>query len=194
MSSFLSDITLASRTAGRRPGATALIVVSLAMTLGVSAGAFSVLDAVVWRALPVREPAQLVAIWARDRQQRPDQLTWIEFEAIAARVPGLSQVFAQTRHSAAVKLADRTEHPLIAGVSDNYFDALGVNATLGTVFHTGTGRDGEILVSHRYWLGALGGDAGIVDHDLGALGGAEQRDLAADAAPGAGDDDGFAFE
>jgi len=177
MSSFLSDITLASRTAGRRPGATALIVVSLAMTLGVSAGAFSVLDAVVWRALPVREPAQLVAIWARDRQQRPDQLTWIEFEAIAARVAGLSHVFAQTRHSAAVKLADRTEYPLIAGVSDNYFDALGIDARLGMVFHAGAGRDGEIVVSHRYWLGALGGDPTVVgrmlrvnDVDLRVLG------------------------
>ncbi len=40
----------------------------------------------------------------------------------------------------------------------------------------------------------VGGDAGIVDHDLGALRRAEQGDLTADAAPGAGDDDGFAFE
>ena len=41
---------------------------------------------------------------------------------------------------------------------------------------------------------AVGGDAGIVDHDLGALGRAQQRDLAPDAAPRAGDDDGFAFQ
>ncbi len=41
---------------------------------------------------------------------------------------------------------------------------------------------------------AIGGAAGIVDHDLCPLGRAEQRDLTADAAPGAGDDDGFSVE
>jgi hypothetical protein len=48
------------------------------------------------------------------------------------------------------------------------------------------------------WRGAgtrtVGGDPGIVDDDVGALGGAKQRDLASDAAPRAGDDDGFALE
>ena len=42
--------------------------------------------------------------------------------------------------------------------------------------------------------GAVSGNAGIVDHDLGAFGGAEQRDLAPDAAAGAGDDDDFVLQ
>ena len=41
---------------------------------------------------------------------------------------------------------------------------------------------------------AVGRDAGIVDDDLGAFGGAEQRDLAPDAAAGAGDDDDFILQ
>ena len=41
---------------------------------------------------------------------------------------------------------------------------------------------------------AVGGDTGIVDHDLGALGGAQQRDLAPDASPGPGDDDGLVLK
>lgn len=40
----------------------------------------------------------------------------------------------------------------------------------------------------------VGGAAGIVDHDLGALSRAEQRDLAADAAARAGDDDDFILQ
>jgi hypothetical protein len=40
----------------------------------------------------------------------------------------------------------------------------------------------------------VGRAAGIVDHDLGAFGGAEQRNLPADAAARAGDDDGFAVK
>ena len=80
------------------------------MTIGVSAAVFSILDAVLWRALPVRDPAQLVTHLGAgpaaaagsvhvDRVPRP----------IAGRGAGLSDVFAQSRHVAPVKLPDRTE-------------------------------------------------------------------------------------
>jgi hypothetical protein len=41
---------------------------------------------------------------------------------------------------------------------------------------------------------AIGGDAGIVDHDFGAFGCGQQRDLPPDPAPSAGNDDDLAFE
>jgi predicted permease len=166
MWSLLSDLRLAFRSAIRRPGATALVLVSLAATIGVAAAAFSILDAIVWRSLPVREPGELVAVWARDREQRPDQLTWREYRSIAARVPGLSGILAQSRHSARVRLADRMEIALIAAVSDNYFDMLGVGASPGAVFHAGAGGDAEIVISHRYWLRALSGDPEVLSHPL----------------------------
>jgi hypothetical protein len=126
----------------------------------------SVLDAVLWRALPVRNPGQLLTIWARDQQKRPDQVTWTEYGAIAERAHGLSDVFAQSRHVATVKLPDRTELSLTSYVSDNYFDALGVTAVVGTVFHAKAGRDGEVVISHRYWQRALSGDPAVLDHPL----------------------------
>ncbi len=166
MPSFFSDFRLAFRSCGRRPGATALVVLSLAVTIGISATAFSILDAVLWRALPVRNPRQLLTIWARDQQKRPDQLTWVEYEAIATRVRGLSDVFAQSRHSGMVRLQGRTELSLLSYVSDNYFDALGVTAAVGTLFHARAGRDGEVVISHRYWQRALSGDPAVLEHPL----------------------------
>jgi putative ABC transport system permease protein len=166
MSSLRSDFGQAVRSLSRHPGATTLIAVSLALTIGVSAAAFSVLDAVLWRSLPVRAPSELVNIWAKDRQQRPDQLSWVEFEAVAAGSPGLAQVFAQSRHVAEVRLSDRTEFPLVAGTSDNYFDLLGVSAASGRVYHRAGGYDGEVVISHRYWQRALGGDPSVLSHGL----------------------------
>jgi putative ABC transport system permease protein len=166
MTSLATDLRFGARSLFRRPGAAALMIASLATTIGVAAAAFSVLDAVVWRALPVRAPSELVSIWARDQQQRLDQLTWLEYQAIGSRRGTLSNVFAQSRHTMSVTLPDRTELPLIAGTSDNFFDALGVNAALGTVYHTGSGRDGEIVISHRYWQRALGGDPGVLARGL----------------------------
>ncbi len=166
MSTLPFDVVLAVRSARRHPGATTLIVVSLALTIGVSAGIFSVLDAALWRALPVREPAQLITILAKGRQQRLSNLTWTEFEAIGRGVPALSDVIAQTRHVATVRLEDRTEVPIIVYVSDNYFDALGVAASPGAVFHRGAGRDAEIVISRRFWQQTLGGDPSVVGRRL----------------------------
>jgi putative ABC transport system permease protein len=166
MTRLAADLRFGARSLSRRPGATVVMIVSLATTIGVAAAAFSVLDAVVWRSLPVRAPSELVEIWAKDRQQRPDQLTWLEFQAIASRTGALSEVIAQTRHSPGVKLADRTEFPLLAATSDNYFDVFGVDAALGSVFHKGAGRDGEIVITQRYWQRALGGDPGVLTRSL----------------------------
>jgi predicted permease len=166
MSHFFFDVVLAARSARRHPGATALVVASLALTIGVSAGIFSVLDAAIWRALPVRDPSQLVTIYAKDRQQRLSELTWMEYEAIGRDAAALFDVFAQTRHVATVRSEDRTEVPLIAYVSDNYFDALGVAASSGSVFHRGAGRDGEIVISRRFWQRTLGGDPTVVGRRL----------------------------
>src|SRR5215510_6598236 len=51
-----------------------------------------------------------------------------------------------------------------------------------------------LISSHTSSAGAALRAAGIVDHDLGALGGAKQRDLTADAAARAGDDDDFILQ
>ncbi len=166
MSNLVNDLRLGVRTLFRRPGSALIMIVSLAATVGVAAAAFSVLDAVVWRELPVRAPSELVSIWARDQQKRPDQMTWLEFQALAARRGALSDVVAQTRHTAGVKLHDRTEFPLIAGTSDNFFDALGVKPATGVVYHAGGGRDGEVVVSHRFWQQALGGDPAVLARGL----------------------------
>ena len=94
-----AEFRFAFRSLFRRPGAALLMIVSLATTIGFASAAFSVLDAVVWRSLPVRAPSELVEIWAKDRQQRPDQLSWLEFQAVASRRGALSAVVAQSRHS-----------------------------------------------------------------------------------------------
>jgi putative ABC transport system permease protein len=166
MRNYLSDLRLAFRALGHRPGATALVVVSLALTLGVCGTAFSVLDALFWRALPVTAPDQLAWVWAVDPQQRPDQLTWIEYRAVALRTAGVAEALAQDRKTVRVQLPDRLDRPLVAGVSNNFFDMLGVTAAAGTVFHRGPAQDEQVVVSDRYWRRALGGDPAIVGGTL----------------------------
>jgi predicted permease len=150
----------------RKPGAAALAVASLALAIGFSTAAFSVLDAYSLRDLPVADPGGLVWVYANTREHRPDILSWPEYLLIAGRARSFTGVLAQDRRGPRVRLADRDDFPITAGVSDNFFDVAGVGTALGRVFHTGNGQDGTVVLSYRYWRDALGGDPAALGRDL----------------------------
>ena len=166
MDSFRREFRAAIRALARKPGVTALAVASLALAIGFSTAAFSVLDAFALRDLPVAEPQRLVRISVTGREQRGDILSWIEYDAVNSRSHLLAGALAESRRGPKVRLPDRDDFPITANVSDNYFDLLGVKAAMGDVFHTGLGQDGTVVLSNRYWTQALGGDPHVIGRNL----------------------------
>ena len=57
---FLGDLRLATRNAFRRPGFTVLVVLTLALGIGVNSAVFALLDGVLLRPLPYRDPSRIV--------------------------------------------------------------------------------------------------------------------------------------
>jgi predicted permease len=166
MDSFRREIRAAIRVLARKPGVTALAVASLALAIGFSTAAFSVLDAYALRELPVAEPQRLVRIYVTGREQRDDILSWIEYQAVNSRSHLLSGAVSESRRGPKVRLGDRDDFPITGNVSDNYFDLLGVKAAQGDVFHTGLGQDGTVVLSNHYWSQALGNDPHVVGRSL----------------------------
>jgi hypothetical protein len=157
---------MALRALTRRKGVTALAILSLGLAIGFCTAGFSLVDAFAWRDLPVREPRRLTRVNVRDREQRLEVLSWIEYQALASRPRFWEGLVAECRMGPKVRLADRDDFPITAGVSENYFDLLGVKPALGEIFHAGTGRDGAVVLSNHYWRTALGGDVHIVGRTL----------------------------
>src|SRR3954466_220380 len=60
---FRRDLSLAARNAFRRPGFTFLIVLTLALGIGVNSAVFALLDSVLLRPLPYRDPSRIVFVW-----------------------------------------------------------------------------------------------------------------------------------
>src|SRR3954466_4546216 len=60
---FWGDLRLAPRNAFRRPAFTALVVLTLALGIGVNSAVFALLDGILLRPLPYRDPARLVFVW-----------------------------------------------------------------------------------------------------------------------------------
>src|SRR5437762_11043704 len=58
-----SDLRLAARNAVKRPGFTLLVVLTLALGIGVNSAVFALLDSVLLRPLPYRDPSRIVFVW-----------------------------------------------------------------------------------------------------------------------------------
>jgi predicted permease len=143
---------------------TVLAVSSLALAIGFSTAAFSVLDAYALREMPVREPSRLVTVDAMTREKRLEPLSWLEYQALAAGVHSFEGILAYDARGPVVHLPDREDHPIVAGVSANYFDLLGVAARMGRVIHPGD-RDCVVL-SYRYWRDQLNSDPNAIGRTM----------------------------
>ncbi|MGZ5504327.1 MAG: ABC transporter permease, partial [Chthoniobacterales bacterium] len=66
MTSFLSDLRYGARVLRKSPGFSLMVVAVLALGIGANSAVFSVVDAVLLRALPFRDPDRLVMIWEKN--------------------------------------------------------------------------------------------------------------------------------
>ena len=115
---------------------------------------------------------------------------------------GLEGVDAHAVEDRVAQNAGVVDHAieLAEGIDRGFDDSAGGDG-LGDGFEIGNRNAAALLDFLRDFLGrrrtrsrTVGGDAGIVDHDLGAFRRAEQRDLAPDAAARAGDDDDLVLQ
>ncbi|MGO9271166.1 MAG: ABC transporter permease [Terriglobia bacterium] len=158
---LLRELSQMGRHSLRRPGPAIVAVASMALAIGFSTAAFSVVDAYNWRDMAVAHPDRLAYGSVLDREGQHDQLTWLEFQAVQQQAGGIAGMLVESRHSPRVNLPDRHDFPITAGVSDNYFDVLGVQAAHGKVFHTNTGTDAEVVISDRYWRNTFAADPSL---------------------------------
>ena len=150
------------------PGVTAFILVILTLTIAAATVTFSVVDAVVLRALPFDESDELVAV-AHDRGDRvmsqARSLSALQFLALRDGMDSLSSLAAVARGSHVLKGNAEPERVWSARVSASLFDTLRVRPFLGTGFtadHEIAGNERVAVIGYDLWYRQFGGDPGIV--------------------------------
>jgi predicted permease len=166
----MHDFRYALRWLRRTPGFTLAAVASFAIGIGFNTALFSVVDAVLFRPLPVRAPDELVNVYTSGSGGEPWATTSIpDLQDLQRQNEVFSDLVGYSPMFGAVTRADRTRLTIGEIVTGNYFQALGVGAVRGrTLMPTDDRVDAErvVMVSHRYWTRELGSDPNVIGSSL----------------------------
>jgi len=161
------DFLHSVRALARTPAFSAVVVLSLALAMGANTAIFTLINAVMLRPLPVRDPARLVEPLHRyPGEPRLNGFSWQSFEHFRQDNHVFSGVigFAPARFSA--RLADTAEE-VISGeyVTGDYFAILGIEATRGRLIGPADNRR-IAVISWTLWERAFNGDAGVLGRSV----------------------------
>jgi predicted permease len=183
------DLRYALRTFAKSKGFTAAAIATLALGIGANTAVFSVVDALLLRRLPVKNPEELVVFdWLRAPDSmvagysgygRPGpapglgvrtSFSALTVERFREHTAPLSSAFAFSPTGTLNIVADR-QADTASGlfVTGNYFAGLGVPAVVGRTLSTSDDRpqaEPVAVISHRYWRRRFAGDPGIVGRSI----------------------------
>jgi len=171
MNAFTQDLRYALRTFLNTPGSTAIAIIVLSLGIGANAAIFSTADAVLFRALPYRDPDFLVGVWENNsakaiKQWRLSPADYAEFLAHNQTLDGMGAFRSQSSVLTGGEVPERIE---TAAVSPSVFAILGMEPTLGRNFASDEDRPGKnqvAILSAGLWQRHFGRDPNILGKRL----------------------------
>jgi predicted permease len=174
---MIQDLRYGLRMLFKQPAFTLVAVLSLALGIGANTAIFSLLDAVLLKSLPVRQPDRLLLFGKAESSgmtngfpnESCDLFSYPFYQEVQQRndvfsdVAGLLSMTWNVHGAAGVNGAGGEMQPLqVQLVSGTYFSTLGVNAALGRTFTADDdvtpGAHPVAVVSHAWWQSRMGGD------------------------------------
>ncbi len=164
-----ADLRYAIRSLRRTPSFTAIVVLTLALSIGANSAIFSVIQGVLLRPLPYPHPDRLVRIYFQSDTQPKFPLNPNDFLDLRKRNRSFESMAAMTRHD--VQLSGSGEPVMLSGflVSAGYFHMLGLSPARGREFSAEDelhGRGRSVILSDRLWRTRFSADPAILGRTL----------------------------
>ncbi|HEY5619768.1 MAG TPA: ABC transporter permease [Vicinamibacterales bacterium] len=162
------DVLHALRALRRAPMLAGAAVVTLAVGMSAVGGIFAVLNAFMFRPMPVSHPEELVSLGTGpdSHVSLPHGISFRDLQDYRARQNVFTDLLGYTASVGALDVGNDTDRATLYAVTDNYFSLLGVQPALGRLIQPGEGQargDAPVLVlTHEYWLARFAGDPSIV--------------------------------
>jgi len=188
MNNLLQDLRYGFRMLLKQKGLSAVALLSLALGIGANTALFSVVDAVLLKMLPVKEPERLVLFssaapadfstgsYNGSSNTDPDtgirhmtSFAYQSYQRMREQPGVMSDIFAFASVPVTVNADGQPESATGQAVTGNYFSALGVQPATGRLLTDDDDRAGATpvaVLSHRYWQKRFGGDAAVVGKQI----------------------------
>ena len=171
LDSCWGDVRVAARNAAKRPGFTLLVSLTLALGLGVNSAVFALVDAVLVRPLPFREPSRLVFLWQTLPQQNVFEVEATPFDFTAWQALRSLSHLAMAGYGTFTVTGGSEEPERVRGarMTASMLPTLGISPAMGRGFDAAEDRDeapATVILSDGLWRRRFGADPGILGQSV----------------------------
>ncbi len=178
MHTLWQDIRFGLRVLGKNLGFTVIAVVTLALGIGANTAIFSLMDQILLRRLPVRNPSELVVVHnpgpktgrVSSDGDDSDSFSYPMYKGLRDGASSVIALIARGSSDASLASQGQTERGRLELVTGNYFDVLGVTPAIGRVFNQqddqSKGGDRLAVLSYNYWTRHFGADPNVLNKTI----------------------------
>jgi predicted permease len=173
VSAFWQNLKYAARQLRRNPGFTATVMLTLALSIGANTAIFSLVNALLLKSLPYRNPERMGTIYTRvagahpyDERHAVDGQQW---ELLRDHVPSLIAAVSAGTSGVNLLAGSRVQYVRQGRISAHYLDVLAVSPLLGRNFSEDEDRPGgpaAAILSYSLWHNLLGTDPRILGQSI----------------------------
>src|SRR5213592_715139 len=171
MTNLLADLRYALRTLRRSPLFAAVAIFSLALGIGANTAIFTLMDQLMLRPLPIRDPGQLVMLFQRGSHNGNNMggrmHSYPIYQDLQQKAAPFSEVLCRRLISASVSVDNQTERVDAEMVSGNFFTMMGLKSAAGRLFNSQEDDrlyQGHqvVVLSYDYWSTRFAGDPSVI--------------------------------
>ncbi|HXU09144.1 MAG TPA: ABC transporter permease, partial [Blastocatellia bacterium] len=159
MNGFWHDLRYAARVLGKNPGATAVMVFTLALAIGATTAIFSVVYGVLLRPLPYSGADRIMAVSEVNSNGRLSRLADPNFNDFREQNHSFQSIAKYSAYTVSISGASQPTRTKVAAVTPEFLTVFDVQPVTGRDFTESDDKKGAApvaLVSHGYWKQYLG--------------------------------------
>ena len=170
---MLTDLKYAFRMLIKAPVFTAIAILTLALGIGANSAIFSVIDTVLLRPLPFKNPDEIVNIWGRyaddNGNVRGNVHSFSDYVDLRDQSQSMAAMAAYTRTGGTLTNGEDAKFLEGIAITPEVFDVLGVPPLLGRAFTREDAKNDAnrvVVLTYPFWKSAFAGDPKIIGQQV----------------------------
>lgn len=164
LETLVQDIRYALRVLRKNPSFTAVAALTLALGIGANTAVFGLVNGVLLRPLPYRDPGRLAIVWEKDDHGNPENATFATYTDWKAMSRSFEELALYRDWQPTLTGSGEPEQFSGLRVTYNYFGTLGIRPELGRDFRPEEDNPSAshvVILSHGLWKRRLSSDPNI---------------------------------